>query len=187
MQKMGRFKKITLLIITCLGLGAWPLESWGSGLTSGKAAPDFQVESGDNKKLTLGMLRGKVVVLFYESRRVIRQNTALKDELTRLYQEQPGHVQKDIFRLVVIDCAEACLPTLLIWKTKLKQHSRKEGFTIYGDWTRKMSKDYQMVPEASNFLVIDRQGIIRYEATGKVQTGQFEKIKNLLFSLVQTG
>jgi hypothetical protein len=185
---MGRFKKIAfLIIIICLGLGACPPASWGSGLPSGKPAPDFQVESADSQKLSLEMLRGKVVVLFYESRHVIRKNIELKNELKRLYREQPADVQKDIFRLVVIDCAEALWPTLPIWKSKLKQHSRKEGFTIYGDWNREMFGAYHMIPEESNFLVIDKHGIIRYAAAGKVDNGQFEKIKNLLFSLVQKG
>ncbi len=184
---MGRFKKIALFIIVCLGLGALSLESWGSSLTSGKPAPDFQVESADSQKLSLEMLRGKVVVLFYESRRVIRKNIELKNELKRLYREQPAQVQKDIFRLVVIDCSEALWPTLPIWKSKLREHSRKEGFPIYGDWTRRMYGDYHMMPDESNFLVIDKQGVIRYSATGKVDNGQFEKITGLLFSLVQEG
>lgn len=184
---MGRFNKIAFLIILCLGLGAWPPASWGTRLASGKPAPDFQVESADSQKLSLDMLRGKVVVLFYESRHVIRKNIELKNELKRLYREQPAGVQKEIFRLVVIDCSEAIWPTLPIWKSKLKEHSRKEGFPIYGDWDRKMYGDYHMVPDESNFLVIDKHGIIRYAAAGKVGNGQFEKIKDLLFSLLQEG
>lgn len=184
---MKNFKKIALLIILALGLGAWSLESWGSYLTSGKVAPNFLVESGDNQKLSLDMIRGKVVVLFYESRHVIKKNTALKNELTRIYRAQPANIQKNIFRLVVIDCAEAYWPLTPIWKTKLNEHSRKEGFTIYGDWSRKMFADYRMQAEESNFLIIDKHGIIRYSVTGKIARGQFEKIEEMIFSLVQAG
>jgi hypothetical protein len=184
---MGRFKKIAFLIIICLGLGALPSASRSSSLTSGKPAPDFQVESADSQKLSLEMLRGKVVVLFYESRHVIRKNIALKDELKRLYREQPAPVQKEIFRLVVIDAKDALWPTLPIWKSKLREHSRKEGFPIYADWTGRMCGDYRMTPDESNFLVIDQHGVIRYSATGKVDNGQFEKITGLLFSLVGKG
>ena len=184
---MGRFKEIALLIIICLGLGALPPASWSYGPTSGKPAPDFQVESADSQKLSLDMLRGKVIVLFYESRRVIRKNIELKNELKRLYREQPAHVQKEIFRLVVIDCSEALWPTLPIWKSKLREHSRKEGFPIYGDWTGRMCGDYRMMPDESNFLVIDKQGVIRYSATGKVDNGQFEKIIGILHNLIYAG
>jgi alkyl hydroperoxide reductase subunit AhpC len=88
---------------------------------------------------------------------------------------------------VVIDCSEALWSTLPLWKSKLREHSRKEGFPIYGDWTGKMCGDYHLVPEESNFLVIDKQGIIRYAGAGKIENGHFEKIKGLLISLVRKG
>jgi hypothetical protein len=184
---MGWFNRIVLLTLIFLGLGFFPRGAWGTGLTSGNPAPNFLVESGDNQPLSLDMLRGKVIVLFYESRNVIRKNIELKNELKRLYREQPASIRKDIFRLVVIDCSEAFLVTTPIWKSKLQEHSRKEGFTIYGDWDKKMFADYHMQPEESNFLIIDKRGIIRYAAVSKVENGQFEKIKGILFSLVREG
>jgi hypothetical protein len=184
---MARCQKIAFFTILCWGLGVWPPAAWSSGLFSGKPAPDFQVESGDNQELSLDMLRGKVIVLFYESKEVIRKNIELKNELKRLYRKQPANVQEEIFRLVVIDCSEALWSTLPLWKSKLREHSRKEGFPIYGDWTGRMCGDYHLVPEESNFLVIDKQGIIRYAGAGKIENGQFEKIKGLLISLVRKG
>jgi len=179
------FRKITLLIILSLGLAALPPQSWAAFLTSGKAAPNFLVESGDNRKLSLDMIRGKVIVLFYESRHVIKANHDLKDELTRFYRAQPANIKKEVFRLVVIDCSTSSWPTAPIWKSSLKEHSRKEGFTIYGDWNRKMLADYHMQAEESNFLIIDKQGNIRYTATGKIAPGQFEKIKEFLLALAK--
>jgi hypothetical protein len=179
--------KITLSIILALALGVWSLASWASFLTSGHPAPNFLVESGDSQSLSLDMLRGKVIVLFYESRQVTKKNLGLKDELKHYYRVQPANIQNDVFRLVVIDCSESTWPTLPIWKSKLRENSRKEGLTIFGDWNRKMLADYHMKAEDSNFLIIDKRGIIRYAATGKVDQGQFEKIKELLFTLVKTG
>jgi hypothetical protein len=185
MQQMGCWKKIALLILVLSGLSALPVNSWGSGPASGTPAPNFLVESGDDKKLTLDMLRGKVVVLFYEDRKVIRKNIELKNELKQLYRSQPADVQKDIFRLVVIDCSEAYWPVTPIWKDRLVENSRREGFTIYGDWNKQMLEDYRLQPGESNFIIIDKQGIIRYAAASKIENGQFEKIKGMLFSLVQ--
>ena len=180
-------KKVSWLIILSLGLGALCLKAGGSHATAGKRAPAFQVESGDNRKLTLDMVRGRVIVLFYESRHVIKKNSALKDELTQLYRAQPANTKRIILRLVVIDCSEAIFPTLPIWKSKLKAHSKEEGFTIYGDWTRKMLADYRLKADESNFLIIDKQGVIRYSATGKIANGHFDKIKKLLLTLAQEG
>ena len=182
---MGWLNRIALLLILILGLGALPAESLGFGPTLGKQAPDFRVESWDNQSLSLDMLRGKVVVLFYESRKVIRKNIALKNELKKLYRRQPANIQKEIFRLVVIDCSEAYWPTILIWKSKLKEHSRKEGFTIYGDWNKEMLTGYHMKPGDSNFVIIDKQGIVRYAAAHKIEPNQFKNIESVLYSLLQ--
>ncbi|MBW1990663.1 MAG: redoxin domain-containing protein [Deltaproteobacteria bacterium] len=150
----------------------------------GKPAPPFVVSSAAGDRLTLDMLRGKVVVMFYESRHVIRQNLELKNELKRLYRAQPDRIKRTIFRLVVINCAEANFVTRPFWKSKLTQHSRKEGFPIYGDWTGSILPKYRLQPEASNFLIIDQQGIIRYYAAGRVNRSRFGEIKRLLSSLV---
>jgi alkyl hydroperoxide reductase subunit AhpC len=179
------FRKIIFSLILLLVFSSAPPESWGAFSLAGKKAPPFLVESGDNQKLTKDMVLGKVVVLFYESRQVIDKNDALKDELKCLYRAQPTRIKKEIFRLVVIDCSEAILPTKPLWKSKLSEHSQRQGFTIYGDWDRKMLADYGMQGNDSNFLIIDKQGVIRYSATGKIDSSQFPKIKSLLYSLVQ--
>ncbi len=182
---MGISRKSAVLIILLLGLSLFSLKSWGAFLKPGKPAPNFLVESGDNQKLSLGMIRGKVVVFFYEFRRSLGQNHELKDVLKRFYRSQPPNVQKEVFRLVVVNCTKSFWPTTPLWKSNLREHSKKEGFTIYGDWTGRMFTDYHMKTGESNFLIIDKQGIIRYSATGKINHSQFGKIKQLLLSLVQ--
>ena len=182
MRKIG---KIALMIMVPLWLGAGALASWASFLNSGRPAPNFLVESGDNQKLSLDMLRGKVIVLFYESRQSLGQNAPLKDALTDFYRTQPASIKNDVFRLVVIDCTASTWPTAPIWRSKLRENSWKEGFTIYGDWTGQMLADYHMNVHKSNFLIIDKDGIVRYAATGRVNPGQFEKIKTLLLTLAR--
>jgi predicted transcriptional regulator len=181
------FRKMVFSLILVVGLGGLSASSWGAFPLPGKLAPPFVVESGDNQKLTRDMILGKVVVLFYESRQAIDKNDELKDELKCLYRAQPANIKQEIFRLVVIDCSEAILPTIPIWKSKLSEHSRHQGFTIYGDWNRKMMADYGLRGNDSNFLIIDKHGIIRYSGTGKIDSSQFPKIKDLLYSLVQQG
>jgi peroxiredoxin len=182
---MRRIRQTVLFILVVMGLNALAPLACGAYPSEGEPAPNFLVESGDNHKLSLKMIRGRVVVLFYESRHVIKKNHELKDELTRLYFSQPPDIQRKIFRLVVIDCSEATWPTLPIWQYQLKANSRKEGFTIYGDWNKQMLSTYQMKPEESNFFIIDQRGIIRYAAVGRITNGQFAKIKKMLCTLAE--
>ncbi len=178
-------RKVISVVIAVLVLAVLSVEARGAYLRVGKPAPPFSVSSGSDEKLTLGMLRGKIIVLFYESRQVIRKNLDLKNELKKLYSAQPDRIKNDIFPLVVIDCSEAFWATLPIWKSKLNEHSRKEGFTIYGDWTRRMLADYRLQGNESNFLIIDKDGILRYSASGRIGQSQFDKVKELLFALVR--
>jgi hypothetical protein len=183
---MSLFRKTALMILP-LVLCVLVLDSWGGRLASGQPAPNFLVNSADQRQLSLDMVRGRVVVLFYESRHVIKKNIDLKNELKKLYQSAPEKIKRDIFRLVVIDCSEAVWATLPIWKRQLKANSRKEGFTIYGDWDRTMFKTYQMQANDSNFLIIDKHGFIRYAAVGRIDPSQFGRIRELLQTLVQQG
>jgi len=166
------------------------LTAWGAlpgvaaaSLSVGEPAPFFSVESGDDENLTLDMLSGKVIILFYGTREVVEKNREFKDYLKSLYNALPEAVQENVFRLVVINCSEASFATKPIWRMKLREASERQEMTIYGDWTGAMLGDYQIQDHDSNFLVIDRNGIIRYAATGLIENGQFEKLKEMLLNL----
>ncbi|MGA7563491.1 MAG: hypothetical protein WBW55_09825 [Desulfobaccales bacterium] len=166
------------------------LTAWGAlpgvaaaSLSVGEPAPFFSVDSGDDENLTLDMLRGKVIILFYETREVVDKNREFKDYLKSLYNALPEAVQENVFRLVVINCSEASFATKPIWRMKLREASERQGMTIYGDWTGAMLGDYEIQDHDSNFLVIDRNGIIRYAATGLIENSQFEKLREMLLNL----
>jgi hypothetical protein len=178
-------KKVVLVMVLILGLSLVFPAAAAICLPSGKPAPPFAIKSGEDQKLTLNMVLGKVVVLFYEDRKAVDKNDELKGELIRLYRRQPASVRQEIYRLGVIDCSKASFPGKSIWKKKLAEHSRSLGLTIYGDWNRQMLRDYQLRKNDSNFVIIDQNGLIRYSAAGKIRNGQFQQIKALLTSLVQ--
>ncbi len=84
----------------------------------GEPAPSFSLVSGNNKKLTLDMLRGKVVVLFYATRDTIEVNDALSHYLDKLYAAQPQNIQNQIYRLLVLNAMEATVGNHLERKIK---------------------------------------------------------------------
>ena len=151
-------------------------------LAISEPAPSFSLVSGDNKKLSLDMLRGKVVVLFYATRDTIEVNDALSRYLDTLYAAQPQNIQSQIYRLLVLNAMEATAVTT--WKEKLSETSAKLKVTIYGDWTGGMFAAYRMRDNDSNFVIIDKKGIVRFAASGKIANSRFEAIKKLLLELV---
>ena len=151
-------------------------------LGTGEPAPSFSLVSGDNKKVTLDMLRGRIVVLFYATRDTVEVNDALQHYLDTLYAAQPQNIQNQIFRLLVVNTMEAT--SLSVWKQKLIETSEKLKITIYGDWSGGMFAAYRMRDNDSNFIIIDKRGIVRFAASGRIDNSRFEAIKKLLLELV---
>ena len=96
-------------VLIAAALLVWSLVPTGAQaiLGTGEPAPSFSLVSGDNKKLTLDMLRGKVVVLFYATRDTVEVNDDLQHYLDTLYAAQPQNIQNQIFRLLVVNAMEA--------------------------------------------------------------------------------
>ena len=171
-------------VLIAAALLVWVLAPTGAQaiLGIGEPAPSFSLVSGDNKKLSLDMLRGKVVALFYATRDTVEVNNELQHYLDALYAAQPQNIQNQIFRLLVVNAMEATAVTT--WKEKLNETSAKLKVTIYGDWTGGMFAAYRMRDNDSNFVIIDKKGVVRFAASGKIASSRFEAIKKLLLELV---
>lgn len=178
-----RKKAFIIIMAVTLFFVSLPTFASAEGPAIGTKAPFFEVRSGDDKVLNLDTVRGKVVVIFYETKNVTRENQELKRELKGLYKEQMGADKGLIVRLPIINCSAAFFPFTGIWKSKLRENSIKEAITIYGDWNGKMAADYNMKDGASNVLIIDRKGVIRYLYSGVVAHDEITRIKELLKGL----
>lgn len=162
------------------------LHAANSSLLAGKKAPPFRAESGDGKVVDATMLRGYVVVLFYESKDVIDKSRPIKKVLNSFYDEQAREVQQMIARVPIINCTSAAWPFTGIWKSRLVENSKRVGMTVYGDWDGKMGTSYGMNGDDTNLVIIDKKGFIRFFRTGAI-TGNGEAanlLKKLLKDLV---
>jgi len=174
-------------VLIAAALLVWILVPTGAQaiLGTSEPAPSFSLVSGDNKKLTLDVLKGKVVALFYATRETVNVNDELQNYLDTLYAAQPQNIQSQIFRLLVLNTMEAT--SLTAWKEKLSETSAKLKITIYGDWSGGMFAAYRMRDNDSNFIIIDKKGIVRFAASGKIANSRFEAIKKLLLELAAGG
>jgi predicted transcriptional regulator len=71
------------------------------------------------------------------------------------------------------------------WDEGLRNNSKQEGITIYGDWDGKMSSDYRTAEGVSNIIIIDKKGVIRYYASGQIEDKNISIIEELLESLIK--
>jgi hypothetical protein len=174
-------KKIVLLLI--LGLVfAGMLHSQEKG----RRAPAFEVVSGDGQVMNLAGLKSyRVVVCFYETVEVIELNRTFKDELEVFYRKLSALEKGKIFFLSVGDCSSARWPFLGLWQTGLIDQSEKLGLTVYGDWTGEMREDFAFARNDSNFALIDANGVIIYQVSGKIGPEETLKIEGLILSLLK--
>jgi hypothetical protein len=179
------FQKSLILVVTLLSLLCLRGSSPAASGLMGSPAPYFSVQSGDDKELTLDMIKGKVAAIFYENKDIVDANKRLKDELNKLYYEQTDALKDVLVRLPIIDCSHAFWPFLGIWKRRLREHSKKEGITIYCDWEGKMSSDYKMKADVSNVVIIDKSGRIRFFTSGAVKAEEINGVKELLIALAR--
>ena len=134
--KVPRCLFTCLWIMVAVGLSCptWAAQSH----LLGKEAPFFRVEAGDGKSLDAKMVRGKIVILFYECKEILPKSRPLKNVLTAFYHEQPKEIYDQIVVLPIINATGATWPFKGIWKTTLVEKSQKVGMTVYGDWDGKM-------------------------------------------------
>ena len=182
-QKM--FQRNLTLVVTLLSLPVFQCSSAAASDLFGAAAPYFRVQSGDDKELTLDMIKGKVAAIFYQNKDIVDTNKRLKDELNKLYSEQTGIVRDVLVRLPIIDCSDALWFFRGMWKRRIKEYSKKEGVTIYCDWKGTMSSDYEMKADVSNVVIIDKGGTIRFFTSGEVTAAEIKAVKELLIVLAR--
>jgi hypothetical protein len=91
---------------------------------------------------------------------------------------QSDRIKRLILRVPVINCKGVIF--IDTWKNNLRESSKKEGITIYGDWGGKMFLSYGIKDKESNLIIIGTDGIVKYCSAGIVEEKDFGKIKGLL-------
>jgi predicted transcriptional regulator len=182
--KRGSAVAILLLASACLWLPTTPCYAQSLQALLGKPAPFFSVQSGDDTTLTLDALKGKVSVIFYETRGASKKNSDTKDRFNKLYDRQSADTKQAIARVPVIDCSRVVWPMSLLWRQSLRYHSKRVGMTVYGDWDGRMARDYRMKEDESNLIILDKRGVVRYVSQGLISDEEFPSIEALLDRLV---
>jgi predicted transcriptional regulator len=177
---MVKIKLVAMLLsVSCLCL---PFFVFAEKIKVDAPAPFFRAVSGDDAVLTLDDIKGKVAVIFYETKEAKEVNRLLKNELNIFYEKLTKAEKKNVIRIAVIDCRGVIF--LGAWKLEFRENSRKEGIVVYGDWDGNMYSSYCIEENLNNFLIIDREGIVRYFRAGKVPASEIARIKDLLKKLM---
>lgn len=117
---------------------------------------DAELEAPDGRARSLGTLRGRVVVLFWESREHLHDNAELKRELEAIAAERP----EDLVLLGVGDVRALDLPLVRpIVRAAVAAIAETIGHEILLDWKGALERPpFEARRGQSNVLILDREG-----------------------------
>ena len=150
----------------------------------GATAPNAKLEDADGRVSELKALRGRPILIVYEDRDSAKQNEALKRELGEL-------ARGDRYRARIALAAVADVSAWDFWPAKgfvrdaIRDESRKQGTTIYCDWTGAFRAAYELRRGVSSVVLIGKDGRVVFAAEGPVPAAQRRRLVSLLRDQVE--
>ena len=150
----------------------------------GDAAPNARIEDADGRAVELKAFKGKPILIVYEDKDSAAQNQPLKDALSKL-------AKGDRYKSAVALAAVADVSAYDFWPVKgfvkdaIREESRKQGTTIYCDWSGTFRGTYQLRRGVSSIVLIGRDGHVLFAAEGAVGADQRKRLVELLKAQVE--
>jgi hypothetical protein len=153
--------------------------SAGAVPREGDAAPSASIEDADGKVKDFAAFRGRPLLIVYEDRDSAKQNEALKAELATL-----ARGRQDSERVALAAIADVSAwdfePAKYFVRAAIRDESKKQGTTIYCDWTGAFRSVYRMRRGVSNVVLVGRDGRVAFSAEGPLGPDQRARLLGLL-------
>ncbi|APR83592.1 Hypothetical protein A7982_08941 [Minicystis rosea] len=153
-------------------------------LAEGATAPNATLEDADGRVSETRAFRGKPLLIVYEDRDSAKQNEALKKELGEL-------ARGDRYRARIALAAVADVSAWDFWPAKgfvkdaIRDESKKQGTTIYCDWSGAFRKAYDLRRGVSNVVLVGKDGRVLFTAEGTVPAASRKRLIAMLREQVE--
>jgi hypothetical protein len=145
----------------------------------GDAAPNARLEDADGRAVELKAFKGKAILIVYEDKDSAPQNKALKEALSQA-------TKGDHYRSALVVAAIADVSDYDYWPAKgfvkdaIREESRKQGTTVYCDWSGAFRTTYRLKSKTSNVVLVGRDGHVLFAAEGPVSVEERRRLIELL-------
>jgi hypothetical protein len=152
-------------------------------LTAGTALGDFPVHDAADKAYTIAGLRGgKVALVVFEDKDAGGQNKSFKERFGALQKTLGGKVTL----LPVADVSSwNFFPAKTFVKDALADSSKKNGITVYADWSGKGRAALAAHTNLSNLVLVDKAGKVLWASAGQLTKSQEDKLLELVKAAAQ--
>ncbi|MFO0663947.1 MAG: YtfJ family protein [Polyangiaceae bacterium] len=137
----------------------------------GERVPSLTIEDAWERRVDIDRLGRKPLLLVYEDEKSAKQNTAFKEELSRM-------AKGDRYKQKVVLLAVADLDGYDYWPVRgfvrdaIKSESRKQNLPIFCDWQGRMREKLGLVRGQSNIVLYDKNGELLFSHAGELSSEQ---------------
>jgi cytochrome oxidase Cu insertion factor (SCO1/SenC/PrrC family) len=144
---------------------------------------DFDIEETSGVTRNLRALRGRIVVVFHEDREHTDTNRALKMELHQFIQDNALGSEITTYGIANLHGVEGVIRDLA--RTAIRAMAAQYGIQILLDWEGVLlAAPFSCADHEANFLLIDRQGRIRYRHAGVIEGTERTAMYRVLRALI---
>ncbi|MDC3961659.1 YtfJ family protein [Polyangium jinanense] len=151
---------ITLLAATTL-----PSATALAVLSEQSAAPNARVEDADGKAVEIKSLKGKPIVIVYDDRTSAPKSEAFRRDLVKLLKSGP-YASKVSLLLVADVSPYDFWPARGSVKDAVREETKKQGTTVYCDWTGGMRSAYKLKNEITSVVMVGKDGKVMFAKEG---------------------
>lgn len=145
----------------------------------GTQAPAARVHDVQGRVVTLERLRGKPVLIVYESRESSEQNQSLKDRLSRL--AKGGRYRNRVHLLPIASVEQFnYFPIRGFVETSIAEESQRIGTAIFCDWDGGFRRAFALRPERSSVVLVSRDGRVIFAYEGALTRRAQDRLIELL-------
>lgn len=147
------------------------------------APVDFDIEETSGTMRNLRDLRGRIVVIWYEDREHTETNYALKLELHQFVVD--NHLEHDLTTYGVANVAGVDGMVRDLARSAIRAMADRYGIQILLDWDGVLQRaPFDCADHEANFVLVDRQGRIRYHHTGEMMGSHRTEMYRVLRRLI---
>lgn len=158
-----RFATAALTLALILGHRAAPAQSGPGGVV------DFTLPTTEGRTRSVSQYRGRVVIIFYETRDSTNENQQVKDALGQRLRADPSLVQ----RFMLIPVANVgdynFWPAHTFAREAISAVANSQHVVLWFDWNHALTQRLGMRDGTSNIVVLDRDGRVRFRRLGPMR------------------
>jgi predicted transcriptional regulator len=146
-----------ILITATIGFAGHPLID--------ARAPEFSLRDQYDKEISLGQLLSRIVVIIASDKKGSDQNTAWKNAILGKYRD----------KLILLGAADVrSVPFFM--KSRVRKNFQNEPGSVLLDWKGALFTSYDLKPNVANVILIDRNGCVRYVASGPADAEALDRL-----------